>query len=389
MRRVFKPAGYKAVRMPKQSSSPVRHQDGSKKTNGQEAGQKEIANAELYPKAIRQDRREEEVRFDAYADTLYRLERQIRLAYQEALQPFINRLTEISTQIEVPLETGEFNQLSLAKQSERLRSKIRPFEYRFKRAYQARDDLRLLKLNREIVKLLKSRLKIQLQLGRAWLEVAKSDRRRLVATINSIRGARSTSKRISSEYGWQRRRETKTMLVEKLRTVGYYGSVIETFLYKDLDIKVYAPDKEYPEGKVTIRQQRWVTVTLADGTKVKERQWRDIPYKDWPAAMRSQIRTLTSQEIDYETVLHYLADLEYCYERLSEYRKYLPEYIHQQIEESLINSLVWAKRGSVAGKLDASKNLEFTLGKLKEGAFDVVLKELEKAIKNLGGRLQE
>ncbi|MFZ2603626.1 MAG: hypothetical protein WAX79_06490, partial [Candidatus Omnitrophota bacterium] len=221
------------------------------------------------------------------------------------------------------------------------------------------------------------------------LEVAKSDRRRLVAAINSIRGARSTSKRISAEYGWQRRRETKTMLVEKLRTVGYYGRVIETFLYKDLDIKVYAPDKEHPQGQVTIRQQRWVTLTLADATKVKEKQWRDIPYEDWPAALRSQIHILTSQEIDYETLLHYSADLDYCHERLSEYRKYLPEYIHQQIEESLINSLIWTKRGSVIGKSKASENLEFALGKLKEGAFDVVLKELEKAIENLGTRLQE
>ncbi|MCX5704066.1 MAG: hypothetical protein NT066_06225, partial [Candidatus Omnitrophica bacterium] len=344
---------------------------------------------EFYPKPIRQDRSEKEIRFDAYADTLYRLERQTRLAYQEALQAFIDRLIELSTQIGAPELTDELSQLPKALQSGKLRSKIRAFENRVKKAHRARDDVRLTELNRKIVELLKSRLKIQLQLAAAWLEVAKSDRRRLIAAINSIRGARSTSKRISAEYGWQRRRETKTILVEKLRAVGYYGMVIETFLYKDLDIKVYAPDKEHPQGKVTIRQQRWVTLTLADGTKVKERQWRDIPYEDWPTALRSQIHTLTSQEIDYETILHYLADLDYCHERLSEYRKSLPEYIHQQIEESLINSFIWTKKGSVAGKRAASKNLEFALAKLKEDAFVVVLKELENAIKNLGARLQE
>lgn len=380
------------------AASPViSMEDEGKKTNGQEAGQKEIANVELYPKAIRQDRQEAEVRFDAYATTLNRLEHGIRERSddKEALQPFINRLIEISTQIEVPLETDQFDQPSLALQSERLRSKIRAFENRFKKAYQVRDDLRLTELNREIVKLLNQRLKIQLQLGVVWLEVAKSDRSILIAAINSLRGARRTSKRISREYGWQRRRETKTMLIEKLKSVGYYGSVIETFLYKDLDIKVYAPDIEYPEGKVTIRQQRHVTVTLADGTKVKERQWRDIPYEDWPSGLRSQIYTLASQEIDYETILHYQADLEDCSERLSEYRKYLPGYIYDQIEESLSNSLIWTKRGSVKGKTDAADNLEFALAKLKEGDITAVLKALEGvkgstgAIQNLESRLQE
>jgi len=301
------------------------------------------------PKALRQDRGEIEIRFDAYADTLYRLERQIRLAYKEALQPFIDRLMQISKQIDVPEETDEISQLPKALQSEKLRSKIRAFENRFKKAHEAKDDLRLTELNREVVKLLNRRLKIQLQLAARWLGVAKSNRRRLVASINSIRGARSTSKRIVWEYGWQRRRETKAVLIEKLRTVGYYGSVIETFSYKDLDIQVLAPDAEHPQGRVTIRQQRWVTVILADGTKVKEKQWRDVPYADWPAGLRSQIHTLANQEIDYETILRYLGDLEYCSERLSEYKKKLPEYIRQQIEESLANVLVWAK-GPVVGQ---------------------------------------
>ena len=247
---------------------------------------------ELYPKPIRQDRSEKEIKFDAYADALYRLERQVRSAYQEALQPLINRLIGMSGQIMVPDEEDELTKLPLAKQSEKLRSKIRTFENRFSKAYQARDGLRLTELNREVVKLLNRRLKIQLQLAANWVETAKSNRRRLVAAISSIRGARSTSKRITWEYGWQRRRETKAVLIERLKSVGYFGTIVETFLYKDLDIKVYAPDAEHPEGRITIRQQRWVTVILPDGTKVKEKQWRDVPYADWPTGLRSQIHTL-------------------------------------------------------------------------------------------------
>jgi len=337
----------------------------------------------------RQDRSEKEIRFDAYADAFYRLERQIRLVYQGALQAFIDQLKEISTQIEVPAEIDELNQLPKALQSEKLRSKIRHFENRFREAYQSRDDQQLTELNREIVNLLQMRLKVQLQLAVNWLEVAKSERRRLVAAINSIRGARSTCKRISIEYSWQRRRETKAELIKKIKTVGYYGTIIETFLYKDLDIKVYAPDEEHPKGRVIIRQQRWVIMTLPDGTKLKERQWYDVPYEDWPAGLRSQIHTLASQEIDYETVLHYLGDLEYCSERLSEYREKLPIYIREQIEESLSGALLWAKRGFVDGKRLGSENLEFALAKLKEDAVDTVLKELDKAIENLFLRLQE
>ena len=119
------------------------------------------------------------------------------------------------------------------------------------------------------------------------------------------------------------------------------------------------------------------------------RQWRDISYADWPAALRSQVNALISQEIDYETILHYLWDLEYCAERLSEYRKRLPEYIRQQIEESLANNLLWTRRGKVPAKRLATVNLEFALAKLKEGDIDVALRELKRAIEHLESRLQE
>ncbi|MFC1658640.1 hypothetical protein ACFL1D_04545, partial [Candidatus Omnitrophota bacterium] len=358
-------------------------------SDGEQARQEETSYSEVYHKAIRQDRSEEEIRFDVHADRLYRLERQIRLAYQEALQPFINRLSEISSQIKITEEPDGLGQLPLAKQSEKLRGKIRPFENRFRKAYQVRDDQRLTELNREIVKLLIRRLKIQLSLAKTWLETAKSDRRRLVAAINTIRGARSTCKRSTWEYSWQRRRETKAIRIEKISSIGYYGSVIETFLYKDLDINVLAPDAGHPKGRVTIRQQRWVTAVLADGTKLREKQWRDIPYEDWPAGLRSQIHTLVNYEIEYSTILHYLGDLEYCYERLSEYKRRLPTYIYQQLEESLTNALAWTKRGLVAGKRLASENLEFALAKLKENDINTLLKELARTTDNIEARARE
>jgi len=353
---------------------------------------REILNdsSQVYPKPLREDRWEVEIRFDDWAEKFYRLERKIRLVYKDKLQTYIDELKKIYQEIDITEVVDDVSYLTLAKQSEKLRYKIRLCTNRFSRAYKNRDEQGLAHLNKEVIQLLKHRLKIELQLAYHWLEVAKSDRRRLVAAINALRGAERTSRRISIEYGWQRRRETGTGFIKRFKTVGIHGQVVTTFLYIDLDIKVHAPDKEYPDGRITVRQQRWVTIILDDGTGIIEKRWRDIPYEDWSAALRSQIHTLASQEIDYQTVLNFLADLEYCCDRLCEYRKEtLPGYLYEQIEGILKDTFLWTSRGFVDGKRLASVNLEFALAKLKEDDIDTVLKEVTEAIGHLEARLQE
>ena len=384
-----------APQQSRRASAPVRRSSSGQDTIASEGGSgisPDVTSPpleKLHKRPVREDRWDEEVFFDSYSSDLYRMERKIRMTYKDDLSPFIDLLKN-KAQIGAIGDIDSLQQPELAELSERLRGKIRPFENRFKKAHRARDNERLAELNSQIIELLKTRLKVQLLLLSRWLETAKTDRRKLGAGVSALRGAASTCKRISSEYGWQRRKETGNLLVEKIRAVGRLGIPIETFLYKDLDIKVFPKDELHPAVRVTIRQERWVTVTLQDGTKAREKRWRDISYEDWPSALRSQIHTIASQEEYYANILYYMADIDYCRERLSGVERKLPEYIREQIEESLTNAFMWAKRAKGEnGRKRSAANLELALEKLGVNNRPVVIKEIENAIINLQDRRSE
>ena len=74
-----------------------------------------------------------------------------------------------------------------------------------------------------------------------------------------------------------------------------------------------------------------------DDTPIRVLRWRNISFKGWPKAMRSQIHTLASQERDYRGLLHYSADLDYVKERLAKYgpTAKIPQYVREQLETSL------------------------------------------------------
>lgn len=183
------------------------------------------------------------------------------------------------------------------------------------------------------------------------------------------------------------RTDPEPKIDEKPAITGRRSEPIKTFLYKGLDIKVFGPDEENPKGRLSIRQQRQVIVTLAGGATIKEVRWKDIFYEGWPTALRSQIHTIISEELDYKNVSDYLSEIYYCRKTLKDSSDGLPENIRAEITRKLNDAFAWAKRAAGDnGRKHSAVNLEKALHALSRRETGIAIEEIDAAISNLEKR---
>ncbi|MBI1977706.1 MAG: LOG family protein, partial [Candidatus Omnitrophica bacterium] len=192
--------------------------------------------------------------------------------------------------------------------SDELDQKIKGFTPKFIKAYEAREQNELDRLNQEVVPLLKSRLKIQLLRLQYELRTPFLKRRGPMFLI--LYSVIDLYRRLSYEHTWRRRRAQGEAEISRFRMGDATGHLVFNLFYeKEPVLRVERDD----QGKLQLTQIVWKYVPVEGGEKALQPVYIPIQFDELEDALRSRIHALESEEEEYAQLVYHdfaLEDLE-------------------------------------------------------------------------------
>ncbi|MDP3703873.1 MAG: hypothetical protein Q8R78_05755, partial [Candidatus Omnitrophota bacterium] len=294
--------------------------------------------------------------------------------------------------LEGPVVRG-FPADDLTQRARALGRRIRAYRPRFIQAERAGDEETLVRLNREVVPLLKERLQIQLHLVGRRLAAAHQDRRRLPVAISTVRSAWLIAQGLAYEYSWRRRRQQKPELISWIKTVGSRGQLLYVKTLEDMGITAEPLDEREP---VIATQKRWVKTRLPSGRVEYREELRDVTYPDGLAsAFRGYQHMIETYQKEYPAIVAYLEDLRRATEALAPSadgetprRNVSPE--AKQWAAYLLGR-VWAamERARRTDKRDAVREVDLALKVLRRGRVESARRLIRAALQNVEHRRRD
>lgn len=192
-----------------------------------------------------------------------------------------------------------------------LRNQIELYGSKFISAHNRRDSPELASLNREIILLLKRRLKVQLMRLEHALKTDPIRNQLVIYTL--FVSVIKTYSRIAYEYTWRAKRARGQMRISELHMVDALGYEVATLHYEDEPVFRILRGHE---GKISIIQIIWKNKPQPFGPDARIAEQTELSFESIEGAIRSRIHALEGTEKDGEQLIYHDIALEDVMTRL-------------------------------------------------------------------------
>lgn len=325
-----------------------------------------------------------------YADTLKEIARQIRPDAGEGMDGERARYTALDDYaVKTPAGISQTEvTVALTAESRKLKEEITAVQKKFLEAHRDGNMEMLRQLNAQAAALYKARLKAQLLQASSYLLEPRIDEMALLTVLTAIRIGYL---KLSHEYGWRVRRALQEAAIRKIQVVGREGDVAQVYDYENFKMAT-APDENGKQDPVTIFQDVWVRKELEDGTVTYQPQKREFVFKDLATAVRRSFHILLNQEVDFAQVYDRINDLDYGIDLLRTSGDVLPDYVLEDIRESVDFIMNGRHGGLEKGRVDekgnAASNIRTAMAELDARHTEKAVEMFEAAKKELESRLE-